>query len=222
MPMAESSAAHLEKTARSAHSRGGTGDAARPDASAAPETTGQAGQFGPLPLVLRPAPAAEGEGRRDRRGSGKLGRRSIILYWLTGTFLGVVLAWALASALAQQQKSADPKPAAPAKSAPAASPKPQQQQSQQQPQAQQPSLPRHNRTGALSDPLDALDAQRRQSLRQLHGIARSRRARFPGTQHGGRRVFPTCGGAISTFTARRCWRRNSPPFRRATSAASCT
>jgi hypothetical protein len=48
------------------------------------------------------------------------------------------VAWALTTALAQQQKPADAKPAVPARTAPAAPPKSQSQQAQQQ---QQPSLP---------------------------------------------------------------------------------
>lgn len=40
-----------------------------------------------------------------------------------------------------------------------------------------------HRAGALSDPLNASHSQRRQSIRQLHRVARSRRARFSGAQY---------------------------------------
>jgi hypothetical protein len=141
MPMAESSAAYLEKAARSAASpsRGGAVESAvQPETSAASEALGQAGQFGPLPAVLRPSPQGESKVRREPRGGGG-GRRTIILFWLIGLFVAAGAAWALTTALAQQ-KPADPKAAAPAKGAPAATkqqPQPQQQQTQQQ----QPAMP---------------------------------------------------------------------------------
>lgn len=134
--MPERSAAQPEKMPSSALSRTEAG------AAESSEAAHRAGQFGPLPSVIRPAPPAEKKARRDRRGSGKVGGRAITLYWFAGIFLGVALAWVLASAFAQQQKPADPKPVPPAKTAPAApKPQPQQQQQQQQAQQQQPSLP---------------------------------------------------------------------------------
>jgi len=141
MPMAESSAAYLEKAARSAASpgRGGTVESAvQTETSAASKAPGQAGQFGPLPAVLRPNPQGESKVRRAPRDGGD-GRRTIILFWLIGLFVAAGVAWALTTALAQQ-KPADPKAAAPAKGAPAATkqqPQPQQQQTQQQ----QPAMP---------------------------------------------------------------------------------
>ena len=136
--MAESSAAYLEKAARSAasQSRGGTVESAvQPDASAASDASSQAGQFGPLPAVLRPSPQGESKVSRDRRGGGG-GGRTIILWWLIAIFVAAGVAWALTTALAQQK--ADPKAAAPAKGAPApAKQQPQQQQQQPQPQQQQ-------------------------------------------------------------------------------------
>lgn len=132
MAMAEKSAAHLEKVARSAASQTNVRTAESP----APEASRQTGQFGPLPSVIRPSPQAERKVRDGRRGTGNFKGRTFVLYWLTGTFLGVVLMWVLAGALAQQS----PKPAAsqPGKNAPP----PQQQQPQQQQQAQQqPAMP---------------------------------------------------------------------------------
>jgi hypothetical protein len=135
MATAEKSAARSGKTTSSAASHMDV----RPAESPTPEASDRAGQFGPLPLVIRPSSPIERKVRPDRRGSGSgSGRgRTIILRWLIGIFLVAGLAWALASALAQQPA---PKPAAPApaKSAPTASPKPQQQQQAQQ---QQPSMP---------------------------------------------------------------------------------
>jgi hypothetical protein len=139
MATAEKSAAYLDKVARSVASDTNVGTVQ----SAVPEASHQVGQFGPLPSVIRPAPQAEGKGRRDGRGSGKAGRRAITVRWLTGIFFVGVLGGALTYALAQQQPTA-PKPVAspPAKNAPATSPKQQQQsQQQQQAQQQQPSMP---------------------------------------------------------------------------------
>jgi hypothetical protein len=92
-------------------------------------------------LVIRPSRPAEEKVRRDRGGSGKTGRRAIILGWLTGIFLVAGLGWVLTNAVAQQPGTPKPAASAPAKAAPAASPKPQQQQSQQQQAQQQPSMP---------------------------------------------------------------------------------
>lgn len=141
MARAEKSAAHPKRETSAAASRAGAGTAE----SGAPEASHQAGpgspsresdgvpRFGPLPLVLRPSPPGDGKVERNRRGRRIGGGRTIILYWLIGVVLGAGVVWALTTALAQQQKSADPKPVSP--------PRPQQQQSQQQQQAQQPPLP---------------------------------------------------------------------------------
>jgi hypothetical protein len=137
MAMAEKSAAHLEKVARSAASQ----TKARPAESPVPEASHRAGQFGPLPSVIRPSPQAERKVRRDRRrGAGNGKGRTFILYWLTGTFLGVVLMWVLATAFAQQPVA--PKPAAsPQEKNAQAPPKQQQPPQHQQAQQQQPSMP---------------------------------------------------------------------------------
>ena len=137
MAMAEKSAAYLEKVARSAVGHTNV----RPAESPVPEASHQAGEFGPLPLVIRPAPPAEGKVGRDGRGRGNAERRAIILRWLTGIFLVAGLGWALTSVFAQQPATTKPAAQAPAKAAPAASSKPQQQQSQQQQAQQQPSMP---------------------------------------------------------------------------------
>jgi hypothetical protein len=131
MAMAEKSAAHPETATSSAASRMEVA-AAEP-----PEASHRAGQFGPLPSVIRPIPPADG--KRDRRGNGNGGGRATILVWLTAILLAAGLAWAFATAFAQQPKPADPKPAAPAKNGPATPPKSQQQQQQQA--QQQPSMP---------------------------------------------------------------------------------
>jgi hypothetical protein len=143
MPMAESSAAYLAKAARSAASRSQGGgpveSAVRPDTFGVPEGPQQAGQFGPLPSVLRPSLQGESKDRADRRGGGS---RTIIFWWLIAVFVAAGVAWALTTALAQQ-KPADPAKAAPAKGAPAPAkqqPQPQPQQQQAQPQ-QQGALP---------------------------------------------------------------------------------
>ena len=139
MPMAESSAEYLKKVARSASSPPGAGpqSAVRPDVSPAPDIPDQPSQLGPLPLVLRQPASDDQKVGRDRRG-GRPGVRAIILCCLICLPLAAVVAWALTTALAQQQKPADAKPAVPARTAPAAPPKSQSQQAQQQ---QQPSLP---------------------------------------------------------------------------------
>lgn len=137
MAMAEKSAAYLEKVARSAVGHTNV----RPAESPVPEASHQAGEFGPLPLVIRPAAPAEGKVGRDGRGRGNAERRAIILRWLTGIFLVAGLGWALTSVFAQQPATTKPAAQAPAKAAPAASSKPQQQQSQQQQAQQQPSMP---------------------------------------------------------------------------------
>jgi hypothetical protein len=63
----------------------------------------------------------------------------VILRWLAAVVVAAGLAWALASALAQQPIAPKPAASPPGKNAPAAPPK--QQQPQQQQQAQQPALP---------------------------------------------------------------------------------
>jgi hypothetical protein len=136
MAMAEKSAAHLEKVARSAASQ----TKARPAESPVPEASHRAGQFGPLPSVIRPAPPAEKKVGRGRPGTDNGKGRTFILYWLTGTFLGVVLMWVLASAFAQQPAAPKRAVSPPGKNTPAP-PKQQQPPQQQQAQQQQPSLP---------------------------------------------------------------------------------
>ena len=113
-----------------------TSDAATAE-SAVLEASGRPCEFGPLPLVIRPARQAEEKVTRGRSGSGNAGRRAIILGWLTGIFLVVGLGWALTSVFAQQPATPKPGAPAPAKAAPGALPKQQQQQVQQQ----QPSMP---------------------------------------------------------------------------------
>jgi hypothetical protein len=137
MATAEKSAAYLEKVARSVRHTN-----VRPAESPVPEASHQAGEFGPLPVVIRPSPSAEGKFRRDRHGGGAARRRAIILSWLTGILLAAGLGWALTYAFAQQQ-TANPKPSvAPAKSAPAPKQQQSQQTQQQQQQTQQqPALP---------------------------------------------------------------------------------
>src|SRR5579859_8184032 len=156
MPTAEGSAPHPERVASLGESRtkGGAAEfAPHRDASRGPKADLQPGQFGPLPLVLRPAPqgatSADKKVRRDRRGKGNGGNRAIIFRWLIGIALIAVVAWSLTSVLAQQ-KPGPPKPSPP-KPAPA--------QQQQQPPQQQPQMPEH-RAGALSDPFDLAHAQR--------------------------------------------------------------
>ena len=128
---AQTSAAHPER---------GTSAASRIESGAeespTPETLHPLGQFGPLPLMLRPSPPVENEDRRNYRVSGK---KRVAILGASAVVLAAVLAWALASAVAQQQP-APSKPAAspPAKNAPPPSkqqpqPTPQQQQGQQQP-----------------------------------------------------------------------------------------
>jgi hypothetical protein len=132
MAIAEKSAAQPENVTSSATSRMEVSMAESPEASH------RAGRFGPLPSVIRPTPPADR--KRDRGGNGNGGGRATILVWLTGILLAAGLAWAFATAFAQQPKPADPKPATPAKNGPATPPKSQQQQ-QQQAQQQQPSMP---------------------------------------------------------------------------------
>ncbi len=119
MATAEKSAAYLEKVARSAARHTDV----RPAES--PEASHQAGQFGPLPMVIRPSRSGQQKVRRDRRE-----RPIIILRWLPGLLLaaglGLALAWAFTGTLAQQPIK--PKPAAAAPAKPAEPPKPQQQQ----------------------------------------------------------------------------------------------
>jgi hypothetical protein len=133
MATVEKSAAHPGRPMSSARMKVGAAE------SPVPEPSHQPGQFGPLPLVLRPSSPGERKVRRDRRRSGNRGGRTIILRWLTGIFLAAGLAWALTSVFAQQP--AAPKPAAPGKAAPEALLKQQQPQQQQQAQQQQPALP---------------------------------------------------------------------------------
>lgn len=111
----------------------------RPAESPMPETSHRAGQFGPLPLVIRPSPQAERKIRRGRRGAGTVKGRTFVLYWSAGTFLGVVLIWVLASAFAQQPGA--PKPAASPQEKNAQAPPKQQQPPQHQQAQQQQSMP---------------------------------------------------------------------------------
>jgi hypothetical protein len=129
MTIAERSAAQPERVMSAAASRMEVGTAESPG----PEASHRVGQFGPLPLVLRPPSPTERKVRRNRRGSGNGGGRAIILRWLAGIFLAAGLAWSLSSVLAQQKPS-PPKPA-PAQQQP--------QQTQQVPQKtqQQPATP---------------------------------------------------------------------------------
>jgi hypothetical protein len=129
MATAEKSAAHPERPMSSARMEVGAAE------SPVPEASHQAGQFGPLPLVIRPSAPTERKVRRVRRGSGNAGRRAIVLCWLTGIFLAAGLAWALTSVFAQQPAGPKPVTSPPGKNAPAAPLK------QQQPQQQQPTLP---------------------------------------------------------------------------------
>jgi hypothetical protein len=175
--------------------------AIQPHTAAAPEASRQIDQFGPLPWALRPFSSSEREVDRDHRASSSGGSRAVILRWLPGILLAAGLAWALTNAPAQPQP-AKPKPAAaaPAKNAPAKAPK----------QQQQPAMPVSTE--------QALYLILRRCRRSMTPIAPaitccatsprpiSRRATPPPTC---RRFFPTCGGAISTSTPRRCGRHSS-------------
>jgi len=130
MAIAERSAAHPERAMSAAASRMEVGTAESPG----PEASDRAGQFGPLPLVLRPSPPTGRKVRRNRRGSGNGGGRAIILRWLTVISLAAGLAWSLTTVLAQQQKPSAPKPAP-------AQQQPQQTQQPQQKTQQQPTMP---------------------------------------------------------------------------------
>lgn len=133
MAMAERSAAHPERVTSSAASRMEVGAAESP----LPEASHRAGEFGPLPLVIRPSPPIETKVRGDRGGSGNGEGRAIILRWLTGLLLAAGLVWALTYAFAQQQP-AKPKPATAAPAKPVSAAPANQQQPQQQQQASLP------------------------------------------------------------------------------------
>jgi hypothetical protein len=156
MPRAASSATYLDRVMASAAARHAGADAANhagqgranhaeggsPDGAPPPDTSRQIGQFGPLPSVLRPTPPGERKAGRDRGDTGKAKGRAIILYWLTGVFLGVVLVWFFASAFAQQPIAPQPVDSPPVKSAQSAPPKQQQPPAQkQQGQQQQLAMP---------------------------------------------------------------------------------
>jgi len=201
MPRAESSDAYLDRVMALAASQARAGRANHAAAA--------------NPLALRPLPSSEREVDRDHRASSSGGSRAVILRWLPGILLAAGLAWALTNAPAQPQP-AKPKPAAaaPAKNAPAEAPK----------QQQQPAMPVSTEQALYlirSTLLTLNDANRSGNYTVLRDLAApdSRRATPPPTC---RRFFPTCGGAISTSTPRRCWRHSSRRCRRWIKEDICT
>src|SRR5690349_8321480 len=129
MTTTETSAVHLERAMSAASD-------IESDAEEMPALEGlhPLGRFRPVPWMIRPSPPVEQKGRRDYRVTGK--KRGLML-GAAAIVLAAVVAWALASAVAQQQ-TAPSKPATSpaAKNAPTPSkqqPQPAQQQAQQQP-----------------------------------------------------------------------------------------
>jgi hypothetical protein len=220
MSVTKGSDAYLNKVARSAATHGSASQiaelTARPDTAAVPEAFDCRGRFGPLPSVLRRPPLAEEKAGRARRADNGGDTRATFLGWRTSLLLlAAGLALALTAAFAQQQ-SAAPKPA-PTKSAPAAKQPPQQQQ-----QAQQ-NLPISTEQALYlirSTLLTLNDANRSGNYTVLRDLA-APDFQVRNTAADLSQIFPTCGVVISIFTARLCWRHNSPPCRHSIKEASC-